>query len=354
MTSPKDYPARNLSGVTLKNGWKITDKVCYDDTHTGGRYSICYNIDREGKTYFLKAYDLLAYIQGDDNHEKRFEALDKMTSQFKYETELSKFCQNSRLDKIVSIIDSGIHASTDGTMVPYLIFERADCDVRKFLSINSMIENTWKLKSLHEIATGLKQLHGVRVYHQDIKPSNILTYNRESRITDLGRAVWKEHYCPFVNELYIGDKTYMAPEVAYRHHFEDDVEKMLLTEMYLFGSLVCYYFTSTPYNGLLYSQLPQELHHANSGMTYSEVLQPLTEAHAKVISSLRELITVDNHKIKDELIDILDQLCHPDFKKRIHPKISPNASVSLKYGMERIVSRLNKLHLISRYSLTHS
>jgi len=35
------------------------------------------------------------------------------------------------------------------------------------------LELTWIFRTLHNIATGLKQLHGQEIAHQDLKPSSL-------------------------------------------------------------------------------------------------------------------------------------------------------------------------------------
>lgn len=342
-------PAHHLSGLTLRNGWKVLDKIDNDDTQTGGKYSVCYNVERDGARFFLKAFDLLAYIKGDGDSDEEIKQLRNMLNQYDYESEISNYCQSNHLDKIVTVIDHDILKGEDNSNIPYLIFDRADCDVRKLFSYNTSIDIAWKLKSLHEIATGLKQLHNVRIYHQDIKPSNILTFNEDSKISDLGRSIWHGHDCPFVQSSRYGDHAYVAPEIAYKYQFDrtnkdEFITMMMLTDLYLFGSLICYYFTNLSYNGLLYSHIPNEMHYLTSSYTYGEMLNTLVEAHAETIVELRSNINITSTEVKEEIIAILDQLCNPDFSKRKHPRVSDKAVISKKFGMERIVTIMNRLH----------
>ena len=90
------------------------------------------------------------------------------------------------MDRVVRALDSGsitVDPSIPFTNVPYLIFEAADADIRLHLDTSSASTIAWRLRALHHIATGLKQLHGADIAHQDIKPSNILVFVLESLST---------------------------------------------------------------------------------------------------------------------------------------------------------------------------
>src|SRR5204862_166519 len=73
--------------------------------------------------------------------------------------------------------------------VEYLIFEKADADIRAHLDAHADLDIAFALRALHHVAIGLKQLHSVNVAHQDVKPSNVLIFpGNESKVGDLGRA----------------------------------------------------------------------------------------------------------------------------------------------------------------------
>ena len=65
------------------------------------------------------------------------------------------------------------------------------------------------------MAVGLKQLHGIKISHQDLKPSNVLLYNEGfvSKIGDLGRSLCADIDAPHDNGInFPGDFTYAPPE----------------------------------------------------------------------------------------------------------------------------------------------
>ena len=100
-------------------------------------------------------------------------------------------CKTRHMNRIVEALADGsveVDQSPLG-IVQYLIFEDADCDLRVRLHLLGRLEIAWKLRSLHHVATGLNQLHGQQIVHQDVKPSNILVFNeKNSKIADLGSA----------------------------------------------------------------------------------------------------------------------------------------------------------------------
>ena len=50
------------------------------------------------------------------------------------------------------------------------------------------MDYAWKSKSLHDIAVGIEQLHSMQVIHQNLKPSNIFQFEKESKISDIGKS----------------------------------------------------------------------------------------------------------------------------------------------------------------------
>lgn len=346
--------ATNLTGVTLDGSWVVGERINHNPSHTGGAYSICYKVEKDGNKYFLKAYNLEAYLKGDEDPVNRFNEMTRMIKQYEYEKNLSEFCRNQGVSKVECIIDSGqISAGPDNILVPYLIFERADGDVREFMKSTINVDFAWKFHSLHDVAVGLNQLHKINVYHQDVKPSNILTFGDESKLGDLGRAVRHLSDCPFFDDRYWGDKTYMAPEVAYTSNIGKDERRMLLTDLYLLGSLIAFYFTGVPFNGLLYKNIMSERHFSNTDLTYSEVIEELKESFEIAIGSIRSIIKLNDNKAEEKLINLIYGLCNPDIERRHHPDVTSASAtnIKIKYGMERVISTLDLLHRQFKFKL---
>lgn len=171
----QDDAAHSLLGLTLKNGWLVTNKVQPKEGATGGFFSVCYNVEKDGELAFLKALNFKAFFQMNEGS-SIVSILSELTSAFQFERDLSMRCRSNRLSKVSMILDDGEEFLKGFTIpnVPYLIFKMSDGDVRSHMNFRTNVETVWKLKSLHNVAVGLTQLHGVKIGHQDLKPSNIL------------------------------------------------------------------------------------------------------------------------------------------------------------------------------------
>jgi serine/threonine protein kinase len=112
-----------------------------------------------------------------------------MTAAYLFECAVLKRCGERNLDRVVRAITSGtitINEPSANGVVEYLIFELADGDVRSHLRFSADFDLAWRLRCLHHIATGLKQLHGCGIAHQDLKPSNVLVFaGTTSKLSDL-------------------------------------------------------------------------------------------------------------------------------------------------------------------------
>jgi serine/threonine protein kinase len=204
-------PAEKLEGLMLNGDWRVGPLQTRGPMATGGNFSQSYKATHsDGRVAFVKALDFhRAFKKGADPTK----VLQRVTEEFNFEVTMLEFCARKRMDRVVRAIESGT-ADVDSSVlgqVPYLIFEAADRDVRSHLddAANSAT-CAWKLRSLHHVTTGLKQLHAVEVVHQDLKPSNVLIFNANSKsevskIADLGRASRSDGYSPFDHMDWAGD-----------------------------------------------------------------------------------------------------------------------------------------------------
>ena len=172
-----EAPAYRLEGLSLDGGWTVIARLNPGQSATGGNFSCGYQVTlKDGAKGFLKALDFSrAHMAPDPSR-----ALQSLTEAFNFERNLLDMCATRRMDRVVRAIADG-QVKVDDTIlgvVQYLIFECGDCDLRVQLSLLDSIETAWKLRSLHHIATGLMQLHRLGIAHQDVKPSNVLVFDR--------------------------------------------------------------------------------------------------------------------------------------------------------------------------------
>ena len=344
-------PAKLLVGKELPNGWKVEKLIDRPETATGGNFSTSYIVHASnGERAFLKAMDYKRALKSPDPAN----ALEAMTTAYNFERALLEKCKSNRLSRIVRVLDSGTlqpQAEEDpSSVVQYLIFELADHDIRSFVDWSQAFETGWALRTIHQAAAGLQQLHSVEVAHQDVKPSNVLIFkDQHSKLGDLGRASDRHNTSPHDGLDYAGDPTYAPPELLYGYIPQDWRVRRLGCDVYLLGSLVVFFFTSVSMTHLLFKRLDKKHHYKHWGGTYDEVLPYLQHEFVQIIRELREKIRTD---VADEVATLVDQLCNPDPQRRGHPKNLQSSSN--QYSLERYVSTFDRLAKHAEWSLTRS
>lgn len=343
--------AENLEGVILDTGWKVNRRIPKGDNSTGSFFSVCYLVEKDGEVCFLKAFDFAKFFsiaQG----KRVVDVISDMSTAFKYERDLSQLCQNNRVTKVAFVKESGEQYIPNYTIsfVPYLIFDLAEGDVRNKLSLASKIDAAWKLKSLHSIAVGLKQLHAIGVSHQDLKPSNILIFNDNSKIGDLGRSVSATLDSPFKSMPFSGDYNYAPPEILYGDIEPNLFKRTYLSDCYLLGSMIMFYFTGVGTSAAIKSSLPYNISWEQWQGSYDDVKHYLLQAFEQSIEWLHAiLLTSMSPQLASDTTDVVKGLCYPIPERRGHPKNLGSKSVN--YSLERYVSKLNLLHSRARLDI---
>lgn len=332
--------AHNLLHTTLATGWHVIKKIEKSDNQTGSYFSVCYLVEKDGETCFLKAYDFAKFLTISNNL-KIVDVMSEMLTAYKYERDLSEHCKNKHVTKVSFVKEAG-EESVSGyaiTIVPYLIFDLAQGDVRKKLDFSLELDYAWRLKSLHDIAIGLKQLHAIEVSHQDLKPSNILVFDVNSKIGDLGRSICKNIDGPYNKMSYTGDNTYAPPEIMYGYYESDWLKRVFATDCYLLGSLITFYFAGISMSALLRKHIPDNFSWESWKGEYSELIPYLEYGFS---NSLIEFETnILREDLKSDLRILVEYLCNPFPQKRGHPKNILSAGSN--YNMERFISTLDVL-----------
>ena len=156
-----------LSGRRLNGRWTVVELVKQNRFQTGSCFSIGYKVkDDAGTVAFAKVLDFSRALQEPDSAD----ALNRMTEAYLFERELLKICSGLNLTKVIKGLDYG-EIEVDNVplrKIYFIISEIAECDVRKYMAENGPGYLSWRLAILHDVATGLSQLHKRGVYHQDL------------------------------------------------------------------------------------------------------------------------------------------------------------------------------------------
>lgn len=331
--------AWRLSGMTLPNGWRVLHRIELHEAATGGTFSCGYHVESpEGRQAFLKAMDYSEALNAEDPAR----ALEAMTRAYNFERDLLRRCRERHLSRVVLALESGsirVEGAYPSPVVQYLLLELADGDVRRFMEFGQRLDVAWILRSLHQLATGIQQLHGIGIAHQDMKPSNALVFaGRSSKVSDLGRATHNGQEGPFDELLVAGDVGYAPPELLYGQVEQDWDSRRLGCDLYLLGSMVAFFFTGLSMTSMWLSKLAPTMHWSCWSGTYSDILPYVRHAFREALEDLGAHVPADS---RADLVEIVGQLCDPEPMRRGHPRNRLGHSNPL--SLERYVTRFNLL-----------
>lgn len=335
--------AENLIGVTIDKGWTITDKIPKHSDETGGHFSSQYiAVNEFEEKCFLKAIDIeKAILQSGEIGLDFTKILQKQMDNYNYERDLLEYCRANATSKIVLVKDYGIIKNPNGMIpVPYLTFELADGNIKHYVKFQNDLDFSWKLKSLHDIANGLQQLHNIEIIHQDVKPSNILQFRDDSKLTDLGRSKCKSKKGPYDDYVFSGDRTYAPIEIYKEFSFlqpSDWYDRNLAMDSYLLGNLMTFYFTGMNMTALIVNKLG--VLGVSESSTMIERKAYLDRCFNESLEEIRNSI-----KYKDfaaPIVTMISELCNPDPSKRNDEKTLREKGS--KYALYRYITKLDML-----------
>jgi serine/threonine protein kinase len=329
-------PAEQLKGLELPNGWKVIEPAKRKPNATGGFFSQGYIAEHcDGRRGFLKAMDYTKAFASANTAE----TLQAMTNAYVFEKALCGKC--SHLSRIARAIDDGsilINPEMPYTKVEYLIFELADGDIRAHLDMQATLDIVFVMRTLHNVATGLSQLHRADIAHQDLKPSNVLVFKGSdgSKICDLGRGWDRSSPGPHDALSVAGDRSYAPLDLMYGEMSADHCTRRFGCDVYHLGSLIVFFFSRVHVNALVMDNLDIGHRAPFWGGSYREVL-PFVQA-AFELALLRFAESVPDY-LKSDLRGIVAELCNPDPNRRGHPQ---NRGGN-QFGLERYISAFDRL-----------
>jgi serine/threonine protein kinase len=333
-------PARQLLGLRLKGGWEVVELVARGPAQTGGHFSQGYIVKgNDGRKAYLKALDYSEALRTPDPAR----ALEALTAAYNFERDILNLCRSKRLDRVAVSIDDGaivVEPGNEVAVVQYLIFDLADGDLRAAMAQADHLHVAWALRSLHNVATGLMQLHGQGIAHQDVKPSNVFFFgsSQYSKVGDLGRSASKSLTSPHEELPVAGDLTYAPPELLYRSVSNEWTERRLGCDLYLLGSLASFLFFEIGVTPAILARLDPGFHWRTWQGTYGEVLPHVIDAFDKVLDGFAQSLKAG---VPEELVTIVRRLCNPDPRRRGHPKNVVQSGN--QFALERFVAQFDLL-----------
>lgn len=359
----KLFASGDLEGKMVAD-WRVSKKLEAPDkfkNQTGGNFSTCYVVEKNGQNAFMKVLDYYKIMKYKKS-QSTTQVMQDASTEFNYEKSLSKYCVKHKVSKVIYYIDSG-DITFDGYLVngsvSYIVYEMADGDVRKIMAFSSKAELaakinslSLKLKSLHDVSVGISQLHNNAISHQDIKPSNILFFGDESKIGDLGRSLIFDNniVCPYPLR-FNGDRNYAAPECFFPG-FNATKESLYQVDNYMLGGLVTYYITGLTFNALMNNYLPNVLKFSTfrESQQYDNILADMINAYQNALKDFENEIPIES--VRHGLVSMVSYLCNPNPAKRGHPKNIAQTSIMPNYDLQRTIQELDILQKKAELALT--
>jgi serine/threonine protein kinase len=257
------------------------------------------------------------------------------------------------MDRVIEILDDGDAYVEEGnvfSLVPYIIMEKADHDVNGHLRDVNNVTVQRRLHLLHHVAIGMMQLHSDEIVHQDLKPSNVVVWQRGgAKVADLGKCSIRG--TNNVNDLhaFAGDLNYAPPETLYGHLDPDWNRRRYPVDLYLFGSIIVFLFTQTSISTLMLNRFLAEEHRPKIfwqgkwGGTFLEAMPYLENAFAESIAEFERQLPAPSNSRRDyrpALVKLVREMCHPDPQQRG----TVIRAAERTHTLNRAVTILNRLY----------
>lgn len=229
------------SCITIKRDKNITiDNVNYlveqlSDRGNKGAHSLLLKLFLNDGTPNEDSQLVIKISKNFDNWTPRSFAVSKANKSFYREIDCLRKCKEQGSNYIIPIHHWGHivckNAKNNSSIYfPFYMMDCADCDLKQFLE-NNEIDKKEKAFICYQIASGLGELHTIDCYHRDIKPDNILLFNRELKIGDLGLIRYRNEDTEDAKGL-IGPKGWISPEAMNKYlNEEKKFDDRIITEI---------------------------------------------------------------------------------------------------------------------------
>lgn len=154
------------------------------------------------------------------------------------EIECLQKCKEQLVKNIIEIYSCGYlicqKKTKNGKIVflyfPFYMMECADYDLKQFLEGHE-IDKKEKVQLCWQLAAGLEELHNIGCYHRDIKPDNVLLFDKELKIGDLGLIRYRNEDFEDPKGI-IGPKGWISPEAMNKYLNEEKIfDSRIITDI---------------------------------------------------------------------------------------------------------------------------
>ena len=121
--------SENLRGLTLDTGWYVGPRMQKAPGATGGFFSVCYKVTKDGEDCFLKAFNFSKFLNLARQHGQNRQIVDvigDMIAAYTYERDLSELCKQNHVTKVAFV-----RAAGEQIVPGYPITVRSVSDLRR-------------------------------------------------------------------------------------------------------------------------------------------------------------------------------------------------------------------------------
>lgn len=347
------FACNDLKGKNI-GGWLVGDRIL--NTDTTAKYALFHEVKKDGIEAIMKVlnYDMCLNAPNLDGAKDQNDLLAREAEAFHFETTLSQQCAGNHMGNVIRYLDSG-ELKLDGYVVKnvaYIVYEMSEGKIGDFLTFSSKADFVAdlgilvdKLKSLHQVTKGVKQLHTHLIAHHNITPQSIEVFDANSlyKVGGLQKSRTRQTVInsPVAAKLFDGDYTFAPPEAYFGYKISEEMSTYYQIDTYMLGNLIVYYLSSMNLTTLINQKCPCTLiEWASKGAGYLQVLPDIRKAYYESLDEIKASICVK--ELREPIIEIIEGLCHPDPEERGYPggfsKVQTNAD------LQRVLTRLDVLY----------
>lgn len=326
----KDFACNDLEGKVI-GGWTVGARIASADATA--KYALFHQVRKDNVEAIMKVlnYDKCLNATFLDGARDQNELLARETGAFHFETDLAQECAVSHMGNVIRYLDSG-ELKLDNYVVKnvsYIVYELSEGKIGDFLKFSSKTDFVVdlgmlidKLKSLHQVTKGVKQLHTKLIAHHNITPQSIEVFDKNTltKISGLQKSRTRQALLnsPVSAKLFDGDYTFAPPEALFNYKLSEEMSTYYQIDTYMLGNLIVYYLSSMNITTLINRKCPCTLMSwASKGAEYKQVLPDIMKAFNESLDDIAASISVD--ELRAPIVEIIEGLCHPDPEKRGYP-----------------------------------